>query len=203
MNKLNIVILIILCISCRFTKPIEGTKSIKEYYDNGQLKITVDTLNGDFNGVLKYYYSDGAIKSIQHWINGLPSGDFLFYNEKGDLIQHEKFFNDSNTYELLIGNPDTFYSVYDDPLIKLYSKNIRIIPDTAYYIGVNNFITIKNIPNQLLGFDSNNGIVQQYKNQWIAKIKTIDRNLVIKCYVIQNGQYTQLFTIEREIKGKL
>ena len=63
------------------------------------------------------------------------------------------------------------------------------------------YILYKNIPNHLLVFDSNNGKVQRYENKWVAKIKTVERNLIINCYVFINGQYKKLFTINRKVIG--
>jgi hypothetical protein len=197
--KILKIILIFFCISCK-TSNYNLDKAYKEFYDNKQLKLLVDTIHGNLNGILKYYYSDGNIKSIQNWKEGTPSGDFLFYDEQGKIIFHEKYNSESANYKIIIGNKDSIYNVYDKTLINFYGKYLKIFPDTGYYIGIDNYISFKNIPNQIIVFDSNNGIVLKSENKWVAIIKSKERNLIVNCYAFTNGQYIKLFTINKKVK---
>jgi len=197
--KIFKVILILSCISCSLSN-CKLDKSVKEFYSNEQLKLIVDTIHGNLNGILKYYYPNGKIKSIQHWNDGTPSGDFLFFNEQGNIILHEKLDIEDTSCKLIMGNEEQLYNIYDTLLINFYSKYLKIVPDTGYYLDIDNYIVVKNIPNQLIVFDSNNGIVQRDENKWVAKIKTNERQLVINCYALTTGKHKILFTINKKVK---
>lgn len=174
--------------------------SIKEYYSNGSRMISADTLKGVLNGVLNYYYINGEIKSVQHWKNGLPNGDFLFYNKNGDIIQREIFSSDSNHYKLIIGDNTKYPKYYDEQLINFYNKHLKIVPDTGYYLGIDNYLVIKNIPHQLLRIESNNGVVEPHGNFCIAHLKTNERHMILGLYVILDGKFRKVCTLNREVK---
>jgi hypothetical protein len=199
MNRLFTFIVALILISCSNKNDLG---SINEYYPDGSKMICTDTLNGLLNGVLKYYYPNGSIKSVQNWKQGLPNGDFLFYNEHGEIIQYEIFDNDSNKYKMIIGDKYKYPAYYDKQLIDFYSKNIRIVPDTGYYLGIDNFLLIKNIPYHLLRIDSNNGLVQPYGNFCIAILKTNERRMILGFYIILDGKGRKVYTLDREVKLK-
>jgi hypothetical protein len=184
-------------ISCGYKNELG---SVREYYPDGAKMILSDTINGGLNGVLNYYYANGNIKSVQHWRNGLPNGDFLFYNENGDIIQHEIFNSDSNQYKLIIGDNSKYPKYYDEQLINFYCKNLKIEPDTGYYLGIDNYLIIKNIPYHLLRISSNNGEVRPYGNFCIAHLKTNERHMILGLHVILDGKLQKVITLNREVK---
>jgi hypothetical protein len=191
-----------LIVACLITSCVnnEHLSSINEYYPNGAKMISADTLHGELNGDLKYYYENGKIKATQNWKNGMPDGEFLFYDENGKVIQYEIFENDSNKYQLLIGNKYKYPSYYDKQLIDFYSKYFKILPDTGYYLGEENYLVIKNIPFHLLRIGSNNGLVQPYGNYCVARLKTNERRMILDFYIILDGKGQKVYTLNREVK---
>ena len=65
------------------------TGKLKEYYDNGNIKLEVVYLNGEKNGNCKSYDEDGIIKSEKEYINGKKIGKCKYY-KKGILYKERE-----------------------------------------------------------------------------------------------------------------
>ena len=60
------------------------TGKLKEYYDNGNIKLEAEYLYGEINGNYKSYNEEGIIKSEEEYINGKKLGKCKYY-DKGIL----------------------------------------------------------------------------------------------------------------------
>ncbi len=58
----------------------------REYYDNGQLKLQVEIIDGLQNGLLLEYFENGKIKRLQEWDMGFVSGVSTRFDSNGVLI---------------------------------------------------------------------------------------------------------------------
>ena len=67
---LFILLLTILFIGCGQNDSIKQTGSIKEYYENGQLKSEGNVVTGQQNGIWKYYYENGQLEFEGNYIDG-------------------------------------------------------------------------------------------------------------------------------------
>ena len=89
-------------------QPINGL--YKTYYEDGNVKMEVESLHGmphgqgrfydkdgklqyftvfhkgKLNGVLFHYYPDGSVHNEMNFINGIKNGSQKTYNEEGDLV---------------------------------------------------------------------------------------------------------------------
>ena len=73
------------------SEPIPTDSSVvvqRSFYPTGQLRAEVGTIAGLQHGVLKEYFEDGSIKVIQEWQHGQPIGEFRIYDEDGATIYH-------------------------------------------------------------------------------------------------------------------
>lgn len=62
-------------------------KEIKKmYYDNGNLRMEVPTINGLRNGKAKLYYDTGELFITQEFKNGKETSKQIKYNKKGELL---------------------------------------------------------------------------------------------------------------------
>ena len=68
---------------------LEG--SIEEYYENGQLKISVTWSNDKREGPFQEYYENGQLKTTGYYKNNLKDGTFETYSENGDLLEKVNF----------------------------------------------------------------------------------------------------------------
>jgi hypothetical protein len=66
-------------------------KDYKEYYDNGELKLSVEIKDGLKEGTLKYYHENGEIKIRGEFENDEPVGKWKYYDEEGNLIKTDKY----------------------------------------------------------------------------------------------------------------
>jgi hypothetical protein len=200
MNRLISFFFVIALISCSQNNSLIDHGAITEFDQSGNTIITVDTVQGEFNGTLNYYFSNGNIKSIQNWRNGFPDGDFTFYNENGDTIQREIYNYSEMKHNLLVGDSLNYFVQYDSLLINFYAKHLIISPDTGYYIKMDNYIKTKNIPYYILLATSNNGLIQPYENYLVSKIKTTTRDLRIDFYVRSTAGIRKISSITRHVK---
>lgn len=87
----------ILCIVCIFISALaisqSKEKEEKEYYENGKLKETGFSIDGDATGIWKSYYENGKLKSIGKYIEGIEAGEWKFYDETGKLVETIKYFD--------------------------------------------------------------------------------------------------------------
>lgn len=61
----------------------------KEYYPNGFLKIEMNTVNGNKNGVYREYYENGNVKYEGIFKNHIPIKKQYFFNANGSLLKIE------------------------------------------------------------------------------------------------------------------
>ena len=89
-------------------QPINGL--YKTYYDDGNVKMEIESLNGlphgqgkfydkdgklqyltlffkgRLNGSLYHYYPDGSVHNEMNFVNGIKNGVQKSYNEEGDIV---------------------------------------------------------------------------------------------------------------------
>jgi len=66
-------------------------KKHEEYYDNGQLKLTVGLKNGLKHGNFKEFYENGILKIRGKYKENKKDGIWNYFNEQGKLIEERKF----------------------------------------------------------------------------------------------------------------
>jgi antitoxin component YwqK of YwqJK toxin-antitoxin module len=71
--------LIITALSC------QNDSYMKEYYDNGKLKMKYETSNGLKHGKMIEYYPSGNILSLSNWENDTINGYSIGYYESGNI----------------------------------------------------------------------------------------------------------------------
>lgn len=60
-------------------------KTVKYYYDNGNVKEELNYKDGKLDGIARYYFESGALQEERHYKNGLKNGNTERYSEKGAL----------------------------------------------------------------------------------------------------------------------
>ncbi len=63
----------------------------EEYYDNGNVKLSVGLKNGIKNGVYKEYYENGQLKVRGKYKNGKMEGNWKFYDENGEQTDVKEY----------------------------------------------------------------------------------------------------------------
>jgi len=71
------------CSNAKINIPI--LQEIKEYYDNGKLKIEGNCINGKVNGIYKEYYDTGQLKIEGNYIDDKREGIYKGYYDNGQL----------------------------------------------------------------------------------------------------------------------
>lgn len=66
-------------------------KEYEEFYDNGQLKLSVEIKDGLKDGSLKYYHENGEIKIRGEYEDDEPTGKWKYYDEEGNLTKTDKY----------------------------------------------------------------------------------------------------------------
>lgn len=79
MNKILLFIGIVLFISNSYAQ------EYKEYYNNGNLKVSGTKINGLDTGEWKYYFENGKISKVGTYENGKLNGEWKYYYENGVL----------------------------------------------------------------------------------------------------------------------
>ena len=77
-KKLTFIFLFIIVLSCNSNKEVE-------YYANGQIKLEVELIKGQRNGIMYEYFGDGKIKSKGNWKDGIPHGETIHYFQSGSM----------------------------------------------------------------------------------------------------------------------
>jgi len=65
--------------------------SLKEYYDDGTLKLEVELKDGLKHGTLKVYHPNGELKLRGKYDKDMPVGKWKYYDEKGDLTKVDRY----------------------------------------------------------------------------------------------------------------
>lgn len=66
-------------------------REYKEYYDNGNLKLSVEVKDGLKDGDFRYYHENGEIYIRGSFDNDQPNGKWKYYDESGELIKTDKY----------------------------------------------------------------------------------------------------------------
>ena len=64
---------------------------LKEYYESGQLKLTVGIKNGLKHGNFTEYYENGSVKTKGKYKEDKMQGTWSYYSDKGELVTKRKF----------------------------------------------------------------------------------------------------------------
>jgi hypothetical protein len=99
----------------------EKSKTVNEFYPNGKLKLTYQTMNGLKDGKLLGYYQSGRLKYEDYYSNNLMNGSSKYFYENGRLYIE-------GTYTE--GKPDGFFA--------FYSTDGRIDSTVEYVLHVKN-----------------------------------------------------------------
>ncbi len=59
----------------------------KFYYKSGELKNTVEYVDGKSFGEVKWYHENGVLHSFGRFEHGKQIGQWIYYDEKGNLIE--------------------------------------------------------------------------------------------------------------------
>lgn len=70
-------------------KPLTGT--LKEYYENDQLKAKINYKKGKLDGNFSIYYPDGKLCQKGTYKKNVLHGKVKIYNEKGKLLRVIKY----------------------------------------------------------------------------------------------------------------
>jgi antitoxin component YwqK of YwqJK toxin-antitoxin module len=85
MKKLFVISLIV-SFSC------QNDNYIKEYYDNGKLKMECEISDGMKHGKMIEYYPNGNILSLSNWVNDTIHGFDIHYYESGMIKSTSKWY---------------------------------------------------------------------------------------------------------------
>ena len=64
-------------------RPINGIYRV--YYDDGKIKMEINSLNGKPNGEGKFYRKDGSVSYICNFVDGKPNGVLINYYKNGNV----------------------------------------------------------------------------------------------------------------------
>lgn len=70
-----------------------GDGSYKEYFENGELKIETQMVNGKPDGEFKEFYANGKLKRWENWKDGKKEGPAKLYYENGQVQSEFSFEN--------------------------------------------------------------------------------------------------------------
>lgn len=70
------------------------TGGLKEYYDNGVLKLEMIIINGKPEGPYVVYFPSSKPKEVRSYLNGKNHGVWRTYNENGMLTEQAEYLND-------------------------------------------------------------------------------------------------------------
>ena len=69
----------------------EDASRHEEYYDNGNVKLSVGLKNGLKHGVYKEYYENGQLKVRGKYKNDKMDGNWKFYDENGKQTNEKEY----------------------------------------------------------------------------------------------------------------
>jgi len=119
---------------------------VKEYYDNGQLKSSLNYLNGELDGLCKFYYENGQLQAITTAVNGSPIGMVKTYFENGQLKTvgeygdgenqegiHKEYYENGN-----LKKTGAYIQGEEEGIHKDYYENGNLENSTTYKDGTKN-----------------------------------------------------------------
>ena len=125
-----LILLLLISISCVKESKKNNKQSsevLKEYYETGELRAIVKTINGLQDDTLFEYYRNGSIKLIQEWDSGYQIGVNKVFDENGNLIFHSLAYKDKDGY---LDGSEVFY--YDSTKISYVDARVIIIDTNAF-----------------------------------------------------------------------
>lgn len=127
--KLKTVIFFMTCISLLFTLK-SNSQTFEEYWDNGNLKLTGEVIDGKRNGLWKSWYQDGTLQFEGKYKKNELVGECKYYCEHG-YLEKTTFWNENKCYQIV----DYFLS--GDPYVYL---NFKDGLSTSQYLECNNIL---------------------------------------------------------------
>ena len=79
--------------------------SVKDYYENGQLKAELNYKNGKLDGLEKEYHQNGQLYIEENYKDGKLEGESTNYDENGNLTS-KAIFKDDEMVEKLFGDAE-------------------------------------------------------------------------------------------------
>lgn len=158
-----ILVLLTLIISCG-----KQLIQVREYYDDGSLKLVYETIAGLKNGKMIEYYPNGNIKSQSNWVNDTLNGLSVGYYESGIIestimwlngeihgnyvkFDEEGYLSFTTTYQF---NKKCGYEMRYHDGILYQSHHYILLKDSSYFNQRLNFDGFGNIRNYLCNFYS-------------------------------------------------
>lgn len=113
--------------------------SFSTYFDNGQVNMSGNLINGDLHGEFKRYYKTGEIKEKGEFLNGILNGKFERFSTTGKLL-YELNYDIVKTYtpSKLVYNDYMEHDIYESWKSDVY------FPFTEKLIVYDNVIQIPN-----------------------------------------------------------
>ncbi len=96
-----------------------SNKEFKVYYENGNLKLSMQENNGLIDGIVEEYYANGQIKSTTNYKDGLVAGKWSFWKKDGSILDDGEVKNGTGLY--------TYYDFENDMAHSLAYENYNII----------------------------------------------------------------------------
>ena len=75
----------------------------KSYYEDGQVRQTIDYLNGLKHGVARTYYENGELYMVSRYKHNLLHGIRERYHPDGQLMSEAPYFEDRFCHSLSLG----------------------------------------------------------------------------------------------------
>lgn len=89
MRVINLLILVGILVSCT-------NNGVKEYYNNGNLKVSYHKKNNVYNGKYTMYYEEGGLKEVHIYDNGVKVDSSVYYYPKLDnKIEKVRYWSDN------------------------------------------------------------------------------------------------------------
>jgi hypothetical protein len=96
MKKINLVLFLAFVVCCKDKKDIEIS-----YYDNGNIKESIEMKDGMISGKYKVFYKSGSIKTIAEYYKDTVDGVVSHFYENGNLQSQLEY--DKGKQKLLTG----------------------------------------------------------------------------------------------------
>lgn len=113
---------------------------VREYHDNGNIKIVAETLNGKLNGKLTEYYESGVVKNVARYKAGVQHGESKLYDESGRIIEVQNFVEGNckgGTTYYPNGNIKSVLPAVNEKIhgafVKYYSNGEKMIEGTMHF----------------------------------------------------------------------
>jgi len=140
-----------------FSSACSNTRTHKEYYSNGNLRLTVPIVHGKRHGELIQFYKNGTVELRSEWVVGVKHGKVISYYKNGRIKSREKSVS---------GVGEGLFKYYDSlgNLVEIipyrnskeHGQYYKLYPDSSINVEAN-FVN-GNRHGKALLFDQNGGI---------------------------------------------